>query len=513
MIKQSLQNRLNVKYVKAGIGDEQELYETMKDDAAKPGLSEEEQIFDNLNKLFVSYLNNNAPGMKYGALRVLAKPPFSWTPMISLIDIKDEAQREFLSGNTDMAPYFLEIQRIFEEDMKIKTVTGRDEFIAFVIEVAKGNEAFDFAHKSSAQVLWNKLLSLYTGFNRSVLKRLGIDTDVAVRPEDVASYSAGTQGAEVGELFKDLAHLYPVFGEYRGSFGINYALGLFDDAGMPGIVPAIARKYSRVARYSRDTTHVAEFRDAKDEAIKEITEHQMFPKMVKILTESLNTYKTEVISKKLDTADKRDERVKERREELSISGPKGLDTEGRSKEIYIFRKLDDDFNNEFVDLLNVQGSMVSFLRTLKNSNPDLFVQFSSGVRSAIMPDLISNPDGSSATDQQKLESVKGKVKEFKESSVYKEALATVRSARTGSTSRTPTITEKTPLASKDSEVAALKEKLTELRAKRTKYMNIKAKAKASGDKEKEEKVRNAQKTLESNIDMLLEQAKKLGVTV
>lgn len=513
MIKQSLQNRLNVKYVKAGIGDEVELYDHMKDDAAKPGLSAEEQIFDNLNKLFVSYLNNNAPGMKYGALRVLAKPPFSWMPMIALMDTKEQAQSEFMSGNTDMAPYFLEIQRIFEEDMQIKTTAGRDNFIQFVIETAKENNAFDFAHKSSAQVLWNKLLSLYTGFNRTVLQKLGIDTDVPVRPEDVASYSAGTQSPEVGELFKDLATVDPVFNEYRGAFGINYALGLFDDAGMTGIVPQLARKYSRVARYSRDTTHVAEFRDAKDAALNEIVKHQMFPKMVEILTDSLTAYKTEVINKKLDTAEKRDEQVKRRKEEEKLSGPKGLDTEGRSKEIHIFRKLDDDFNNEFVDNINIQGSMVSFLRTLKNSDPALFIDFSSGVRSSIMPDKLTAPDGSPATDQQKLENVKKKVAEFKQSDTYKKSLATVRGVRSGSTNRTPTITEKTPLATKDSEIADLKAKLEEMRAKRAKYMRIKTKAKQEGDKEKEDKVRAASQKLESNINLLLEQGKKLGVTL
>ena len=62
-------------------------------------------------------------------------------------------------------------------------------------------------------------------------------------------------------------------------------------------------------------------------------------------------------------------------------------------------------------------------------------------------------------------------------------------------------------------IAELKAKLEEMRAKRAKYMRIKTKAKQEGDKEKEDKVRAASQKLESNINLLLEQGKKLGVTL
>ena len=533
MIKQSLLNRFTAKYVKAGIGDETELYdipsndgqrldesqselERMKDSASKHKLSPEEQIFDNLNKIFVSYLNNDVPGMKYGALRVLAKPPISWAPMIDLIQTKEEAQKEFLAGNTDMAPYFLEMQRIFKEDMRIGSVSGRDEFTKFIIEVAKANNAFDFAHKSSAQILWNKLGNFYKEYVNNILKKLGVDIDVDVDVDVESmekSFTPGTQSGEVGELFKDLSKFDPIFNEYKGAFGISYALGLFDDSGMEDVVPKLARKYSRVGKISRDTTHTTEYRHLKDEAIQKIVNHQMFPKIVEILTDSLAAYETEVAGRELDASEKRPERAKQRREEEKLNGYNGLATDGTGTQFPDFLKFDTDLYTDprFGIFHAPKAKAMMFLKTLKKADLELFNEFSRGVRSSL---LVSQRDSiSDLTDEEKKKIRDKQVNEFKATDVYKKALQVVNGVYTGATNRTPTITDKTSLQSKDSEVAALKEKIQEYRLKRTKYMNMKSKAKAEGNKEKEDKIREAQRSLENSISILLEQAKKLGVTI
>ena len=502
MIKQSILNKFDKKYVKANVGDLWDS-EGLSAPEAKTELNADEKLFDSLNKLFLSSLNLNEPGMNYGALKVIARAPFSYQPLIKLLGVKRDAEKKFLEGQTNMTAYFMEMKRIFDEDIRIEDPEGRDEFIKWFLGVASENPTMTGVNnRPMAQMIWNKLLKLYTQFIRLAIEGLGGSTEgMSSRPDKSRSWKAGTVGPQISEFFIALGS---PFKEYVSDFGRDYVLNLLDsvDPILTDFLTKGARTYSNTAQYS----HKGLFETQKNmsnklDFLEKFKASPLFDKISTMLKSEMISFRVALEASKLETKDRAKNREK--------TETSGLSTDGHDQMFWSYLANDLDLKYTILTDLGLgkggnignRDAIKIFLTALKEADSELYMDFSRGVRGAI-----KTPEGTDEKDKSAV--VNSQVNAFKESDTYKRSVDAAKSMISRSRSRKPSIDLSVELDSNDVQRKDAADKLSRALSKKDALI---AKIKTLKNPANIEAAEKVLKDLEVSIDKQKELAKKLGV--
>lgn len=500
MIKQSVLNKFDKKYVKANIGDEPVTPGSLMDSEGlgpaepKTVLNADEKLFDSLNKLFLSSLNLNEPGMNYGALKVIAKSPFSYAPMLKILGVKRDAQEAFLKGKTDMTAYFMEMKRIFDEDIKVESPEGRDEFITWFLDIAKSDPGLvGTANRPMAQVLWNKLLKLYTQFIRLAIEGLGGSTaGMSTRPDQSKSWKAGTVGPQITQLWQQLGS---PFSDYISDFGRDYVFNLLDsvDHALTDWLAAQARFYS---------SQKEEGTNYREKALEKIKSSPNFTQISDLLKSEMISFRVALEASRLETQERAALREK--------TETSGVSTDGHDKLFWTYLEHDVELEYQIQQKLGTghnggagrRDSVVIFLRALKQADPELFMKFSTGTRGAIRA-----PEGTEKDDRESV--IDKQVTAFKETDIYKRAVDAAMSVITRSRANKPGVDLSVGLDTNDAQRKETLIKLDNVIKKRTALI---AKMKTLSKTESVEKAKSMLRGMDEDIQKIKELAKKFGAT-
>lgn len=448
MIRQSIINKFDKKYVKANIGgrggkDDSSLYggsantdygvgrsnpdgmglfdgSRLEGRFDKTKLTGTEGDIDNMVKFFKSHLNDkaNEKNTKFGPLEALSKSPFNYEPMIKIIGIMQSAVKSFMNtGNEELLPFFNKIKDILENEIKINSKEACDEFKDNYLEnldkIENQNLVQSFNTKEAAQGLWNKIGSFYIQYVKPmILKLKGDVSSIPVKIQDLESYESSVTDNQVATFTNQ--NNFSIFRFYES------------DRARPFMLKAVRSANESLSKYfvklingyvkEQGPNYRAAFMDKK-------SKDSEFQEIVKILGSAKDDYNLHNAQEGQKTKDRAEEAAAAEKAAIELAKQNGTtpdieDYKGLSLQTHTqfaaYLKKDLELKTIIHSLNNNQNDASTiFLKVLKAKSEDLYTKFSQGVRAASKPSPTAGI------------TVEDKIAEFKQTKVYQVAIKTI----------------------------------------------------------------------------------------